>query len=51
MHIIALLVVIYLSSLFLLQLSFLVRTYELDSFLFIEAITILRSRMMSLVIL
>jgi hypothetical protein len=33
MHIIALLVAIYLSSLFLLQLSFLVRTYELDSIL------------------
>jgi hypothetical protein len=37
-HIIALLVAIYLSSLFLLQLSFLLRTYELDSFFFIEAI-------------
>jgi hypothetical protein len=41
-HIIALLVAINLSSPFLPQLSFLVRTYELNSGFFIEAITVAR---------
>jgi hypothetical protein len=46
-HIIALLVAIYLSSLFLHQLLFLVRTYELYSFFFIEAITNKRGKRLS----